>query len=374
MRVLVLTSWYPNQNNFLSGVFVREQAQALKETGVEAAVFYPFDEDIKEGELQLNFEDGLTTYRSNTATLRNRYLARFASYYLAVRQLKEITKEFKPDLIHVHVGYPASVIAYFYTRTSNIPYVITEHMSYLKDYVDKWIHRIFLKPAFENSAMVFPVSPFLGDQLRSFGWKLKIEPVPNVVDVNRFSKNQINNRNIVNILFVGHMDKSEVKGVPYLLKAYAEVLRDLDKTIHLHLVGDGPFRNKYEKLAEELGIGSSCTFHGRLSPDEMPQMFKSCDFLVVSSVKETFGVVLIEAMASGKPVLATACGGPNWIVTKEVGFLVEPGSVSALANGLKLMLESFDKYSPDIIRDYAIRNYSPEAISKKLQSLYVKIL
>jgi glycosyltransferase involved in cell wall biosynthesis len=381
VRILILAGWYPNSNNSIKGVFVREQARALAAAGLSVAVFYPFDEEIAPNKVESSTEHGFTVYRANTYGSGNRYLSRLVSYYTAQKKLKEVVERFRPELIHVHVGYPAGIIAYLFTRLNKIPYGITEHMSYLKDYVDKFHHRILLRPAFEQAARVLPVSDALAEQIKSFGWKVKLQPVPNVVDTERFSLATTQDvdstvtQNQINLLFAGSMEDTQVKGVNYLLPAFAIVLKKFpEKKLHLNLVGDGSKRQDYEKLSKALGIKGHCTFHGRVSPDQMPQFYQNADALVVSSMKETFGCVLIEAMACGKPVVATACGGPEGIVNPRVGVLVQPRSTEELARGLTQVISNLENYNPDEIRHYAIEKYSLQAIAKTLSNIYAEIL
>lgn len=380
MRVLVVTSWYPEKGRPLRGVFVREQMVALHQSSkkdIEAIVFYPFDEGIQLGELKKETEYGVLTYRANTLNTKKRYLGRLSSYLLSLRILGKLVKEYEPDLLHVHVGYPAAIITYLFTRNHRIPYVITEHMSYLRDYVDKWQHRFLLKLAFENAAYVMPVSPYLSKQIEAFGWQTQLCPLPNVVDTSRFKPSQqvlkVQEKDETQILFVGMLDETEIKGVQYLIPAFAEVIdKQSQRRAHLHLIGDGPKRTEYEKLAIQLGISEHCTFHGQVSQEELPSYFQQIDFLVLSSLKETFGVVMIEAMACGKPILATACGGPQSVVNDKVGMLVEPKSISSLVRGLEMMIRDHHQYDACVIREYVMENFSPEAFSKKLKNVYLK--
>lgn len=408
VRILILAGWYPNHNNPMKGIFIREQARALAAAGLSVAVFYPFDEEISSDQVEMSQEQGILVFRANTYGKGNRYLARLLSYDTAQKKLREVVERFRPELIHVHVGYPAGIIAYLFTRSHRIPYVITEHMSYLKDYVEKWQHRILLRPAFEQAARVLPVSASLAEQIKGFGWKVKLQTVPNVVDTDRFNcgnsssstdsdlasnssrtlgsgPSALNNQ--INFLFVGNMEETQVKGLQFLLPALAKVLAEfpkefpegspqnlLSKKIHLHCVGDGPKRQDYEKLAEDLGITNSCTFYGRMNPERMPEFYQLADVLVLSSLKETFGCVLIEAMSCGKPVVATACGGPQDIVKPEVGVLVEPGSTAELVRGINQVISSLEGYCPEVIRSYAEENFSPKAIAKTLSKIYEEVL
>lgn len=372
----------------MKGIFVKEQALALAKAGLSVAVFSPFDESIKPGQMKHNIEESIPIYRANTLGLKNRYLARLVSYFTALQRLGEVVKLFRPNLVHVHVGYPAGIVAYLFTRYHKIPYVITEHMSYLQDYVAKWQHRILLKLAFEQAAFILPVSQALAEQIKGFGWTMTMTPVPNVVDTERFTpksspeqthkprlKEQGEAPKIVHLLFAGTMEETQIKGVQYLLPAFAQVCQESTPLkLHLELVGDGGKRKTYEEMAKQLGISSCCTFHGRVDPKDMPELYRRSDFVILPSVKETFGCVLIEALATGKPVLATNCGGPNSIVNQEVGLLVEPRSVEELVKGLRQMLKRLDHYQSAKIREYAINHYSGQALGRVLINIYKRSL
>ena len=375
VRVLVLAGWYPNSRNTVKGVFVQEQALALQEAGLETIVFYPFDEEVAPGKTAAERKDGLQVYRANSNQGRNPYWARICSYGRTLRIIRQLVARHRPDIIHVHVGYPAAIIAWLYTRYAPIPYVITEHMSYLQDYVAKWQHRVLLKAAFERAALVLPVSRSLQDQIRNFGWKTSLRVVPNVVDIDLFQLNaqpgaQRLPSAALKILFVGGMEETQVKGLNYLLPAFAQVVRKIPRQVELHLIGDGPRRQHYQNMAEELGISSCCTFYGQIEHQAMPAYYSQSDFLVLSSLKETFGCVLVEAMASGKPVVATACGGPEDIVTEEVGLLVKPGDIEALTQGILRMIASLPAYRPEVIREYARQKYSRAVIAQTMREIY----
>ncbi|HWQ88827.1 MAG TPA: glycosyltransferase family 4 protein [Desulfitobacteriaceae bacterium] len=371
MRVLVLAGWYPNSRNTVKGVFVQEQVLALQEAGIEIMVFYPFDEEVAPGKTVTEMKGGFPVYRINSNYGRNPYVARICSYWRTLRTLQQIVTRHQPDIIHVHVGYPAAIIAWLYAWYSPIPYIITEHMSYLQDYIAKWQHRVLLKAAFERAALILPVSRSLQEQIRNFGWDTALRVVPNVVDIDLF---QLSAQRLptadLKILFVGGMEETQVKGLNYLLPAFAQVVSKIPQKVELQLIGDGPWRQHYQNMAEKLGISPYCTFYGQIEHQAMPAYYSQSDFLVLSSLKETFGCVLVEAMASGKPVLATACGGPEDIVTGEVGLLVKPGDVEALTQGILRMIASLPGYRAEEIREYARKKYSRAVIAQTMREIY----
>ncbi|MCS4447536.1 glycosyltransferase [Clostridium botulinum] len=139
-------------------------------------------------------------------------------------------------------------------------------------------------------------------------------------------------------------------------------------------IGNGINKVKYEKMCEDLNIKNKCKFLGTIDKQDIPIYIKRNDFLVLPSIKETFGCVLIEAMACGKPVLATKSGGPNEFVNNNVGILVEPKNEKALEEGIDLIIKRYDTFDPEYIRKYVVDNYSYNIIGQKIRKVYDDIL
>ena len=142
--------------------------------------------------------------------------------------------------------------------------------------------------------------------------------------------------------FVGGMDAAHsFKGLPHLLKAMTLLPED----VHALLVGDGPRRASFEKLAQELGIAARCHFVGRIPPDQLPDAYRAMDVFAFPSTNaaEAFGLVAVEAMACGIPVVASDLPGVRSVVADGVtGLLVPPSDLVPLANALRRLLENND--------------------------------
>ncbi|OFI05789.1 putative teichuronic acid biosynthesis glycosyltransferase TuaC [Clostridium acetireducens DSM 10703] len=375
MNILILTSWYPSKKNLVSGIFVKEQIKALKCLGLNPVVFYPFDTSIKPNSLTWDLEDGVKVYRANTDYIKNSKLSKINSFMKSVRFLNKVVKENNIELIHSHVCYGAGFIANLYTKFNNIPYIITEHMSTIKEFSLKPYNRILFKSSYKRAKKVITVSSFLSNELTSLGYQFHKEIIGNVVNVDEYELNYSKENDIFNILFIGIMGENEVKGLPFFIPALAKFMcNNPQYNIKFHLIGDGIKRKKYESLCNEYKISQNCIFYGAVDKKDIPRYIKNSSFLVLPSVKETFGSVLIEAMAGGKPVLATKCGGPQEFVNKKVGVLVDSKSEEALEEGLKKIIENYDKFDTLYIRNYIKNNYSYEAVGSKLKCLYEDIL
>lgn len=376
MNLLILASWYPNTENKISGVFIREQAKALLKTSVKPIVFFPNDKTVDKGKIICNVEDGIKVYRANTDYMANSKISRINSLRITLKYLKKVVKEDSIQLIHCHVCYPVGFAALINKKLRKVPYLITEHMSYIESYADKSYNKFLLKHSYGNAETVITVSNFLLEVLKKLELVENGKVIGNVVDTSLY---KVNNRHRpekeYNILFIGLMDKSEVKGLQFFIPALSEYIKSHSNLkIRFNLVGDGIKRKDYEKMSKELGIYENCCFLGNMAKEQIPGIVEKNDFLVLPSLKETFGSVLIEAMAGGIPVLSTRCGGPNEFVKDEVGILVEPGSIKSLISGIDKMINNIDSFNSKTVRDYAINNYSYDAIGNELLSLYNSIL
>jgi glycosyltransferase involved in cell wall biosynthesis len=146
------------------------------------------------------------------------------------------------------------------------------------------------------------------------------------------------------ILFVGAMDKAHYfKGVDVLLKAFKKLMNYKLEIMNyeLWLVGDGDLRPQYEKLAQELGLEKKVKFLGRVSDEEKEKLYGECEFLVLPSINsgEAFGIVLVEAMARGKAIIATDLPGVRTVCKNGInGFLAKPGDINDLAEKMKILL------------------------------------
>ncbi len=167
------------------------------------------------------------------------------------------------------------------------------------------------------------------------------EIVPNGVDTSRFSPSvkkhalveQLSGKKI---LFLGRLDTR--KGLAQLLPAFALLRKEMD--IHLIVAGTGPERPKYEKYVEEHDLDKHVHFLGFVPNEELPSIYRSCDVYCSPALGgETFGIVLIEAMASGTPVAASRIAGYKQVISGgENGLLFDPHSPDDIKEKLKVIL------------------------------------
>jgi glycosyltransferase involved in cell wall biosynthesis len=162
---------------------------------------------------------------------------------------------------------------------------------------------------------------------------------------------------------------SPQKNIGGLLRAFARIAAD-DSSVVLTVVGDGPTRTELETCAHRLGIDDRVTFQGELDREGVRDVLWDAHAFVLPSHYETFGVVLLEAMATGLPVVATACGGPDDLVTPDTGFLVPAHDTDALSDALRRMRNEAASFDPAAIRQYVLDHYGPEPFVRRTRLLY----
>ncbi|HET6314409.1 MAG TPA: glycosyltransferase, partial [Chloroflexia bacterium] len=128
-----------------------------------------------------------------------------------------------------------------------------------------------------------------------------------------------------------------------------------------------------EALARRLGVNGVCHFHGALPHEQVAAMMPSYDVLVLSSLAETFGVVAVEALASGVPVVATRCGGPEEVLTPDLGVLVEKADPEALADGILDVMRRPHDFPPEHLRRVVEERFGEARVTGRLVSLYRQV-
>jgi len=372
LKILHIPAWYPSRKNPVAGVFVREHVKA---TALYNDVVVLYSEGVDKGirglyQIEDNTEDGIRTlrlhYRKSPIPRTSYFIYLWAMFRTFARLLKE---GFRPDVIHAHV-YSAGVPAVLLGMRYGIPVVVTEHFTGFPRGLIRGLERLKAKFAFERAALVLPVNEDLKKHIEALGIRARFQVVPNVVDTSLFSppsEHRAKRDDKKRLLTVALLTPK--KGIPYLLGALAQLREKRDDFV-LDIVGDGPNRAEYEELTRKLGLQDIVCFHGLKTKQEVAEFMKQCDIFVLPSLFETFGVVLIEALACGKPVIASKIGGPDEIVTDEVGRLVPPGDSEALARTLDYMLDHYKRYDPEAIASYVRTRYTYETVGRELTRIY----
>lgn len=385
MRILLINHFPLTGSG--SGVYTENVAYSLIKQGHEVCVIFPENEKSKEydfkthpvyfnkGSLDFNFPCFTTHPRSNK-TFYDLSDDELNKYIIAFRKaISDEVLSFKPDVIHAgHIWILASIAAEF-----DIPLVITAHGTDLigydkskkfrkmaEDAAKKANHIITI--SVENEAMVKKVFPFTKD---------KVICIPNGYNTDVFYPETLNKDSVLAEFGINkHYEKvvsfagkfTYFKGIDVLLKAALSYENDNVITI---LAGDGELFGEMNDMAKDLGL-QNVVFLGNQSHDALRKLYNIADVSLVPSRSEAFGLVVVEAMACGTPVIGTDEGGIRDIITLETGFLISKDDASDLALKVKQILDGDVIFDRNKIAKYAMKKYSQDNFTKKLIKVYNK--
>jgi len=374
LKILFISRSYPNRSNPVRGVFVREQANAvslygdvmvLTIQGVVSPVKGLYE--VYEGK-EGRFSIMRLQYRKLPIP-KISYFFYFVGVFYAFRKL--LRKGFLPDIIHAHF-YEAGVLAVLIGKLYKIPTVITEHYSGFSLRTVRGFGKQKARFALNKADLIMTVSEALRKSIQSYGIQNYFKVVPNVVGTDLFyPKTKEEKHNCKRLLLVALF--KPIKGIPYLLESLSDLAKERND-FFLDIIGDGPKREEYERFAFKLGIDKKVKFHGIKTREEVAQFMRNADFFVLPSIWESLPCVLIEAMASGLPIVATNVGGIPEIINEKTGVLVPPRNVKALAEAISYMLNHYKEYSKRDIALYAKKRFSYEVVAKTLFEIYKRVL
>jgi len=375
LKVLHIPDWYPSESHAARGIFVREHVKA---TALYADVVVLYNEgwdNLKTVyQIKEQIEDGIRVLRVRHRRFlfsKTTYIFYFWSIFAAFKRL--VREGWKPDIIHAHV-YRAGVPAVFLGKRYGIPVVVTEHSTEFPRGLVKGLALWKAKFAFENAAFVCPVSRDLAMHIKRLGVKTRFRVIPNVVDTTLFyplKEEKEEKKEEKRLLTVALLNPK--KGIPYLLQALALLKEKRDDFI-LDIVGDGPSRHEYEELVKSLGLDGKVIFHGLKPKTEVAEFMRRADVFVLPSLWENLPCVIIEAMASGLPVIATKVGGIPEMIDEETGILIPAGDVKSLFLALDKCLDCYSTFNKDRIASKARQLYSPMSVGKQFLEIYQNAL
>lgn len=380
MHVMFIPSWYDNNRNKVHGSFFREQATKLQESGVKVTVAYneiwplTLIGKVKEKSgLSFNIEKGLRTYRYKNYNFIPKHQLMFNIFDKRMEKLyKEVVKkEGKVDVIHAQSSLWGGISAAYVAKKYNIPLVITEHSSVKRgQYVRESYYKRIVN-SYKSADSIIAVGNGLKKEIEELTSRKDIKVIGNLVDLSLFNIRNIKRENDEFIFFSVAFLEGE-KGLDTLIKAFS--MRFNNEKVRLVIGGDGSQRQWLEGIAKNEGIENQVTFTGALSREEVAEWMNKCDAFVLPSRYETFGVVYIEALASGKPVIGTFNGGAEDIVTKDVGILVNIDNIKELSDAMDYIRKNNKEYQYDKLRKYCTEKFSANVIIKKIINVYKEVI
>jgi len=373
-KVLFLASWYPSRQNPLSGVYIKRHAEAVARSCDVAVLHVAFSQYPSS---EYGIENGIPTVRVFCRTGNSGILNRIRFIYGAYMGYRLIKKNWGlADISHVNIAMPIGLFAYLLKLFASIPYIITEHCSdyyHLKKIGKGFLERFLTRVVIRNARRVTTVSVSLKKAMLQNKLKNDYSIVYNVVDLKQFCLPKISKDNFKKkILHVSTFGlEKNIFGILRVIKKLSQKRMDFE----LHLIGDGKNRQEIEAFAQSLGIVDNFVyFYGKKSSKDIAKAMQDAHFLVMFSNYESLPCVIIEALASGLPIIATRVGGIPQHITQELGCLVNPHDEKGLLLAIDNLLDDSEKYNRENIRKYAVDNFSYENVGRKFYNIYRKIL
>jgi glycosyltransferase involved in cell wall biosynthesis len=367
---LFFSTSFPSDEAPATGVFVLEHARAVAPHAEVAILHLDRRRDVRGISVRQDSEGEFPTWRVRypyrpTGVSVPAHVIGGLMGYRAVRR-----SGFDPDVLHAHFflsAAPAAILSVLLRK----PLVETEQWTIFLPEDPGALTlplrlgaRISLRPA----RTVMPVSESLGRAMREAGVRGSFRVVPNAVDTSLFRPGPGGGgARLVTVGFLQHQ-----KGIDALLPAFARV-RERRSDATLDIVGDGPDRATYERLTAELSLDDAVMFHGLQPKSRIAEILAASDLFVLASRFDNNPCVLVEAQASGLPIVATRVGGIPEIVG-DAGLLAERDDVEGIAARILEALTNLGAYDRAAIAAHARKRYSLEQIGGELADVYGKAL
>lgn len=269
----------------------------------------------------------------------------FSIYYSSPKAVMKLVERLKPDIIHIHGTYPPySIIPLL---ANNYPIVITLHgiVSVESKFSIKSklmlrnrIYALLEKKAINQASRLIAVSPSISEYCLKMGVDpSKVDLIPNGIALDEYEFEN-KNQNFPSLLYIGRLIK--IKGIDILIRALP-IIKTSYPTIKLYIAGTGGQSNKIKSLVKKMDLTENVVFLGNVFGIEKKSLISSVDVLILPSRYDACPIVLLEAMESSKPIVASRVGGIPYIVNDgETGFLFEVGNINQLANNVLDLLNN----------------------------------
>lgn len=366
MKVLIISHMYPSTFNSMAGIFVHQQVKTLKKKGVDVKVvspvpIAPFPLNLiskkwaryREIPYKANIQ-GVEIFYPRYLEFPKGIMFDKSGFFMSMgikSLIKKIYKDFKFDLIHSHVAVPDGYAGMILNKEFKAPHVVTIHGQDFQNTINKNIKcKKALFNVLNHVDKIITVSNKLKNVVKHEEFYNKIEVVNNgidkdYIDVDKIHKNYIEqnriNKKLIKILSVSNL--KETKGIHINLKAIAK-LKEIYPNILYDIIGEGEYKTNLETLVKELCLEENVSFLGKLEHKEVINSMKQYDIFSLPSYKEGFGMVYIEAMAQGLPVIGVKDEGIEDAIENGVnGFLVERRNVAELVEIMDFIIKNPEK-------------------------------
>ena len=376
MNVLHLLSWFPTPDDPTLGNFCVRMIDALPED-CHSVILSVCDgknmtKSFEVKEIPGAHHTHVQIYIRPPKINAIRKLKMLRMYQYGLKYIKQ--RFFNPDLIHLHVTYPLGQVALLWKKLFGYKYVLTEHWTIYqpqnKDVLVGKLKRKIVKIA-NNAELIMPVSLDLQRCMEGHGVHNRFQVIYNLVNTDIFRLGGTQTENKKHMLHISTL-RDEAKNFSGILRV-VERLRQQRDDFELHVIHDYD-APEFKAFVKEHHLEDCVIFHGKKTSAEVAEAYQQADFFVLFSNFENLPCVIVEAFASGVPVLSTSVGGIAEILSPERGILIPQGDEDALLQGMIQMLDHSSEYDHQAIRDYAIKTFAAQNIGQQIIEAYKKVV
>ena len=399
MNILHLLSWFPTPDDPTLGNFCVRMIDALPEE-CHSVILSVCDgknmaKSFEVKEIPRAHHTHVQIYIRPPKINAIRKLKMLRMYQYGLKYIKK--RFFKPDLIHLHVTYPLGQVALLWKKLFGYKYVLTEHWTIYqpqnKDVLVGKLKRKIVKIA-NNAELIMPVSLNLQRCMEGHGVHNRFQVIYNLVNTDLFKlreppcidsnlptslrrndmqgliKNDVHiwKKHILHISTL----RDEAKNFSGILRVI-ERLRQQRDDFELHVIHDYD-APEFKSFVKEHHLEDCVIFHGKKTSVEVAEAYQQADFFVLFSNFENLPCVIVEAFASGVPVLSTSVGGIAEILSPERGILIPQGDEEALLQSMNQLLDHSSEYDRQAIRDYAIKTFAAQNIGQQIFEAYKEVV
>ena len=363
MNIIQVSAHYPPNFGGLQNV-AKEISERLSKKGHQVKVFTSDIGCPKEKQLK------------STKNLKINYLPswEFAHTPIIPSLFSRLMKIPKDSIIHIHVAQALTPeIVWLISKLRKIPYIAHLHgdvkPSGKMGFLLKPYQKIFFKQVIKNALKIIVLTKEYKNFFKeNYNCTQEIIVIPNGVKEEFFINKKRNNNKRINLLYVGRL--SPEKNIPNLIEAFS-ILKN--KNLNLNIVGEGEKRQEIENLIKLKKL-KNVILHGRKEGKELIEVYKNSDIFLLASNSEGLPLVLLEAMASKTPIIASDVRGIHELI-KGVGILVNPPTTKKFAEAIQKLIDN-----PRLRKKLAengskeVKKYSWDKIVSQIEQVYKEVL
>jgi len=368
-NILHLLSWFPRPDAPTAGNFCLNQIQSVSDNVNSVVLSAYIDPTVRQRIVEIvpyrNFKQVLI--RVPKSLLPSAYQL-FRAYNFGLKYIQK--NFFEPDLVHLHVALPLGRVALYWKKRHHLPYVMTEHWTIYQpqnaEQMTPQIKQRILEVANE-AEVILPVSYDLQVNMMRLGIIRPFRHIPNVVDTALFHSVAKEPHEVKHILHVSTLrdEAKNFSGILRVIKQLAEQRQDFV----LDVVHDFD-HPEFVQYVKDNNLEDRVIFHGKKEGADIAAFYAKADFFLLFSNFENLPCVLLESFACGLPVITTDVGGIGEIMDESRGIVLHAGDEAGLLKAANTMLDHYQEYDSQKIREYAEAHFSLQVIGERLLRVY----